>query len=62
MLLHSLGMYWHSRSRARSDGHPVRAEQAVLLTNVEIDGTIMLDSAKREQIEAYLHQHGTQDR
>ena len=48
-------------------GIPVRAivnirEVCELLTNVEIDGTIMLDSAKREQIEAYLHQHGTQDR
>ena len=48
-------------------GVPVRViinirEVCELLTDVAVDGTVVLDSAKQEQIETYLRQHGTQDR
>ena len=48
-------------------GVPVRViinirEVCELLTDVAVDGTVVLDSAKRKQIETYLRQHGTQDR
>ena len=48
-------------------GVPVQAliniqEVCELLTDVEIDGAVVLDAAKREQIKTYLRQHGSQDR